>query len=111
SAEQPNAVVISEAAVPLSPSFPPTTMLVLLGIIGGSLIGLLAGLIRENMDRTFRTAQQVEDATNLPILGVLPPPDRRVFDGVRSARRSSSAFGHAISNLFERLVFSPASRA
>src|SRR5690606_5069445 len=33
------------------------------------------------------------------------------FDGVRSARRSSSAFGHAISNLFERLVFSPASRA
>lgn len=109
--DQPSAVVISEAAVPLSPSFPPTTMLVLLGLIGGGLIGILAGLIRENMDRTFRTAQQVEDATNLPILGVLPPPDRRTFAGVRAARRSNSAFGHAVSNLFERLVFSPASRA
>lgn len=109
--EQPSAVVISEAAVPLSPSFPPTTMLVLLGVVGGALIGVVAGLIRENLDRTFRTAQQVEDATNLPILGVLPPPDRRSFAGVPAARRSNSAFGHAVSNLFERLVFSPASRA
>ncbi|SMF59123.1 Uncharacterized protein involved in exopolysaccharide biosynthesis [Tistlia consotensis] len=106
-----SSVVISRAAVPLSPSYPPSTMLVLLGLIGGTLIGILVGLVRENMDRSFRTAQQLEDATNLPTLGMLPPPGRRSFAGVQDARRSNSPFGHAIGNLFERLVFAPQARA
>lgn len=110
-ADAPTSVVISRATVPFGPSFPPSTLLVLLGAIGGTLVGALIGLLRENLDRSFRTVQQIEDATNLPILGVLPPSDSLVFAGVRAARRSSSAYGHAVSNLFERLAFSPGSRS
>lgn len=109
--EEPSSVVISEAAIPLSASFPPTTMLVLLGMIGGGLVGMMGGLLRENLDRTFRTTRQVEEATNLPVLGVLPPPDRSAFVGGGVADRPHTPFAQAVGNLYERLVFGPDAHA
>jgi capsular exopolysaccharide synthesis family protein len=82
-------------------------MLRALGLIGGGLIGMVIALLRENLDRTFRTARQVEEATNLPVLGVLPPSDRLFFGGARAAAQRSSPFGLAIGNVLERLVFAP----
>ncbi len=109
--EEQSSVVISEAATPLSASYPPTTMLVLLGMIGGGLIGMMTGLMRENLDRTFRTSRQVEEATNLPVLAVIPPPDRLAFVGGGVADRPHTPFGQAVGNLYERLVFGPDAHA
>ncbi|MEQ8396060.1 Wzz/FepE/Etk N-terminal domain-containing protein [Thalassobaculum sp.] len=105
--EEENAVVISEAVTPFGPSYPPSTMLTMLGVVAGALVGMVIALFRENLDRTFRTARQVEEATNLPVLGVLPAENRSISGMTSSLDRPNSLFGQAMGNLLERLVFSP----
>jgi succinoglycan biosynthesis transport protein ExoP len=69
---------ISEARV-IYPAFPPDTkskpktMLILaLALFGGVGLGGGLGLVREMMDRVFRTPGQVEAALGLPCLSVVP---------------------------------------
>ena len=69
---------ISEARV-IYPAFPPDTkskpktMLILaLAFFGGVGLGGGLGLVREMMDRVFRTPAQVEAALGLPCLSVVP---------------------------------------
>src|SRR3546814_20212315 len=80
-------------------------------MIGGGLVGMMTGLLRENLDRTFRTTRQVEDATNLPVLGVLPPPDRSACVDGGVADRPHTTFAQAVGNLYERLVVGPDAHA
>lgn len=102
---EPSAVVISEAALPLSPSFPPTTMLRLLGVIGGVLVGMVIALLREHLDRTFRTIRQVEEVTNLPVIGVVPSAGRPLLGRRSALEEAESPFGLAIGSLLEQLAF------
>lgn len=109
---QPNSdaqssVIISEATMPFAPSYPPSNMLILLGMIGGTLLGMVVALMRENLDRTFRTARQFEESTNLPVLGVLPSSNPRPVGRAATHLRAENAFDQAIGNLLERLAFAP----
>jgi polysaccharide biosynthesis transport protein len=83
---------ISEARV-IYPAFPPDTkskpktMLILaLALFGGVGLGGGLGLVREMMDRVFRTPAQVEEALGLPCLSVVP-----LLEG---ATRTSKAAEH-----------------
>lgn len=111
SEREQDATVISEATIPLSASYPPTTVLRVLGVVGGALVGMLIALFRENLDRTFRTTRQVEEATNLPILGVLPPSERPFLGETDPIARPDSLFSRAVGNLYERLVLAPEAQA
>ena len=69
---------ISEARV-IYPAFPPDTkskpktiLLLALALIGGMGLGGGLGLVREMLDRVFRTPAQVEAALGLPCLSVVP---------------------------------------
>ena len=86
---------ISEARV-IYPAFPPDTkskpktMLILaLALFGGVGLGGGLGLVREMMDRVFRTPGQVEAALGLPCLSVVPL--------LQVANRTSKAAEHAVS--------------
>lgn len=70
--QQPDAKLISTAAPSTRPSFPPRSLIVFLGGVGGFLIGMLIALLREGSDRTFRLGEQVETATGLPVLAMVP---------------------------------------
>lgn len=67
-----NAEIISRATVPLGPSFPPTTLILLLATLAGAGCAVLVAFLVENLDRTFRTADEVEEYTGLPSLALVP---------------------------------------
>lgn len=91
--------IISRAAVPGSPSFPPVNMLVALAIVGGILGGVLLALLIEQMDNTFRTDDDVEMQTSLPTLAVVPKVRRRHLKDDYVIRQPTSDFSESIRKL------------
>jgi capsular exopolysaccharide synthesis family protein len=107
--QQANAKLISAASPPGTPAFPPKTLIVFLGTLGGALIGLLSALMRESADRTFRLGDQVEAMTGLPVLAMVPrvrgtPPALEVL------KHPMSSFSEALRKLHIALQMSEASR-
>lgn len=74
--QRPDARIISAAEEPLAPSFPNTRKILLLGGVLGLMAGVMAAFLLENLDRGFRTGTQVEQATGLPVLGLVPLLER-----------------------------------
>lgn len=70
--QTPDARVISDAQVPLKPSAPKKVLSIALGIVGGLLLGVLIAFAAEYLDVGFRTAQQTEEALQVPVLSSLP---------------------------------------
>jgi capsular exopolysaccharide synthesis family protein len=70
--QEADARIISEAMVPTSPSFP--TKIPLLGItfLGSIMIGVFAAFGLEWVDVGFRTGEQFEKLTQVPLLGLAP---------------------------------------
>lgn len=70
--QQADARVISHADVPINPSFPNKRLM--LALAGMMALGLGVGLafLLEHLDNTFRSSQQLEAATGLPVIGMVP---------------------------------------
>lgn len=98
--DQPGARMLSPAAPPELPSYPPRMLIVLLGSVGGLLIGGLVALLRDSIDRTWRRAEEVEQATGIPVLSMVPnlrgspPPVAQVL------RTPFSTYNEALRKIF-----------
>lgn len=64
--------VLFPASPPASKSKPKTRLVLALGILGGLALGLGLALLRDLMDRVFRTSSQVETVLELPCLSLVP---------------------------------------
>ncbi|MDA9503233.1 protein tyrosine kinase [Bradyrhizobium sp. CCBAU 11357] len=64
--------VLFPALPPASKSKPKTTLVLALGILGGLALGIGLALLRDVMDRVFRTSSQVETVLELPCLSLVP---------------------------------------
>jgi succinoglycan biosynthesis transport protein ExoP len=64
--------VITQASVPFGNSSPKTMLILLMAIVGGTFLGAAAGLLRDMMDRVFRTASQVEQLLRVSCLASIP---------------------------------------
>jgi polysaccharide biosynthesis transport protein len=64
--------VIYPASPPQSKSKPKTGLVLALGVLGGLALGIGLGLVRELMDRVFRTSAQIEGVLELPCLSLVP---------------------------------------
>ena len=65
--------IISSAAPPLEKSSSPETRLVLaLSLIGGLALGMGLGILRDLMDRVFRTSKQLEAELQVPCVALVP---------------------------------------
>jgi polysaccharide biosynthesis transport protein len=64
--------VISPASPPQEKSKPKTSLVLALGLFGGLALGVGLGLLRDVMDRVFRTADQVEALLHMPCLSLVP---------------------------------------
>jgi succinoglycan biosynthesis transport protein ExoP len=69
---EPDAEVISIAAVPDEPSFPKLKIMVAIGFTGSLMLGTLMAALREHLDRGLRTGRQIEQVLGLPSLGLVP---------------------------------------
>lgn len=101
-----NAEIISMAAPPNGPSFPPSMLIVLVAVMGGLGTGMLIALMVERLDQTFRTSDEIEEFTGLPTLAVVPTikkawPQR--MDHV--VRQPNTVYTNAIRSLAAHLAF------
>lgn len=72
SAARGTARVYVSAQPPESESGAPVWRTVLLGIVAGGVLGVALALAAESLDRTIKTAADVTDLTDLPVLGQVP---------------------------------------
>jgi capsular exopolysaccharide synthesis family protein len=96
---QANAKLVSPAAPAGAPSYPPKALIALLGIAGGMMVGGAIALLREGSDHTFRRADQVEAATGLPVMAMVPQVSGRTPPAVQVLRQPTSAYSEALRRL------------
>ena len=96
---QANAKLVSPAAPPSAPSYPPKTLIAILGVAGGMMVGAAIALLREGGDHTFRRAEQIEAATGLPVMAVVPQIGGRTPPAMQVLRQPTSAYSEALRRL------------
>jgi chain length determinant protein EpsF len=69
---QTNVSILAPARVPTEPSFPNLLLNLVAGIVLGTFGALGAALVLELVDRRVRSAQDVADMLQMPVLGVVP---------------------------------------
>lgn len=99
-----NARVVDPATVPNSPIKPMKALIVLIATVLAALIAAVLVLVRDALNNTFKSTEEVESKLNLPVLGILPlarrkdrkdvanlfntDQDRRFSESVRTIRTS-----------------------
>lgn len=96
---QANAKLVSPATPPAAPSYPPKPLISLLGVAGGMMVGVAIALMREGGDHTFRRAEQIEAATGLPVMAMVPQVTGRIAPPMQVLRQPTSAYSEALRRL------------
>ena len=108
--QRPDARVISRADVPTVPSHPKKTIILALVLVASTILGVLLVFLLEQLDKGFRSGDQIERMTGMSILSLVPalpgfgktrklPPDY-ILD------RPMSAYGEAVRGLYTSLLLS-----
>lgn len=111
-AQEPDARVISRAAVPAEPSFPRRGIIFILAFAGSSIIGISLALVIDLIGRGFQTSEQLEQATGLPVYTLIPILDRKWMGDIVSSPEDfivespGSAFGESIRSLHTSILLS-----
>ncbi len=63
--------VVDKAQMPMSPSGPQSKRLLILGLLAGLVLGGLAALVRDRLDRRLQTSSAIEQIVPAPILGIV----------------------------------------
>jgi capsular exopolysaccharide synthesis family protein len=103
--QQPDAWVISHSGIPDTASYPPTMTIVVGAGLGGLLFGCLLALFAETLDRSMRTSEDVEKATGLPTLAMVPNL-RAASAADHVIREPTSPFSESVRKLHTRLMLS-----
>lgn len=108
--QQADARVISPAELPVEPSFPKIGIILGLVFLGSTLLALLIIMVVEQLDRGFRSGDEVERATGLPSLGFVPQSGT-IFSAEKTAvsyltERPKTPFAESIRTLDWSLTLS-----
>ena len=92
--------VLSEAEIPTEPSSPKAKLLLLFALLVGASGGSVVVIAREGSRSVFRTAEELEDKTDLPVVAEVPILKhlRRAGNGAVLSHQTST-FSEAIRNL------------
>lgn len=99
-----NTEIISRASVPFGPSFPPTTVILVLSLLVGGGVGILLAIALENFDQTFRTGEEVEDYVGLPVLSLVPTMKSRRRAPEYVVKEPHSPFTNSLRMLATKLL-------
>ncbi|MGH1542070.1 MAG: GumC family protein [Arenicella sp.] len=103
-----SARIIDKALAPSSPIHPDKQKIVFLWGLAGLFLGMLLAFLRDQLDTTFKGPQQLEDALQMPLLGVIP---RTKEKGKAEAERQyladlRSPFAESINHIRTGIVYS-----
>jgi polysaccharide biosynthesis transport protein len=76
-----NVSILSPAEEPVKPSSPLLLLNAILALFLGALLGVGLAMLREMLDRRVRSAADIVESLELPVIGVMPPPARRTLLG------------------------------
>jgi capsular exopolysaccharide synthesis family protein len=106
----PNARIIDRATVPGSPFKPNRHRMVFIATIIGLGIGILIALLRDRLDNTFKTKDDIEEHLHLPVIGMLPIVTAGSTNKVVVERfvltDPRSAFAEAVNDVRTAILFS-----
>jgi chain length determinant protein EpsF len=86
--KQADIAVLTAATPPLDPAGPRILLNIALALVAGTILGLGGVLVLELLDQRVRSAGQLVEAFDLPLLGVLQKP--RTVSAIKGGARSSS---------------------
>jgi capsular exopolysaccharide synthesis family protein len=103
SLQQADARIIARAMVPDSPYYPRKNLMVMAALIVSAVIGMALAVVTELFDQGFRSLGQIEAATGLPTLAMIPALKEGEAEGKRpheiAVERPNSSYGEAIRTL------------
>jgi capsular exopolysaccharide synthesis family protein len=99
----PNATVISAAAIPEKPYFPNPLLIFPLAVIASSMLAVFAALLLEYFDAGYRSAEQLEADSGLPVLALVPYV-RTQNASKEVIRWPQGAFSEAVRSIYARLL-------
>lgn len=67
-----NVQILDKATLPENPSSPNIKKNTFIGLILGFIIGMFLALFKELSDTTFKTTDDIQEAFDIPVLGVIP---------------------------------------
>ncbi|MBK8175986.1 MAG: polysaccharide biosynthesis tyrosine autokinase [Rhodospirillales bacterium] len=107
-AQQTNARVLSEATIPEKPSEPKKLQILVLVFIASSVFAAALILLVENMERGFRSGEQIEQSTGVRTLGLMPVFKKRRRDGGLQDLLvgHSTVFGESIRSIYTSILIS-----
>ncbi len=110
--QQADSRILSMAVLPTDPSAPKKTRILALAGILGLLLGSGLVLLREFLNNTYRTSQQLEQATGITVMGQVPKlPTSKRQDALNYLREKPvSAAAEAIRNLRTSVMLSNVDR-
>jgi len=110
-----NVSIVDRAAVPLFPASPNLKLNVGLGLLAGLFLGLLAAMLREQMDDSVKNANELETRYRLPLLGLIPftrpPRGRKEAVALLAHHEPRGTFAESYRSLRTALQFSTADGA
>jgi capsular exopolysaccharide synthesis family protein len=114
--QQADARIISQAPVPVDPSFPNMSLNAVLGLVMSGLIGLGAVFLLERLDDGFQTVRQLETDLQLPHLASIPELTKAQAEGDGEApspddytlAKPLSAYGESLRGLRAKLLMTDA---
>src|SRR5262249_7564841 len=98
--------VVSAAVPPTSAGYPPRKLMLLLGALRGLALGTFLALLPEQMDRSYRTADEIESDTGLPMLAMVPRLKNLKHLIRRTIGDPNSPYAQALRKLHTSLLFS-----
>lgn len=104
-----NVRVVDPARVPKIPYKPNKLRMLLIAGLIGLLLGILFALLREHLDNTFRTTDNLEEKLDLPSLGIVTLVDRKDKahpPHLQYLHNPRSAFAENINNIRTGLLLS-----
>ncbi|KUJ73279.1 chain-length determining protein [Ruegeria marisrubri] len=110
--QQADSRVLSQSVLPTHPSAPKKSRIIALAGILGLMLGAGLVLLREFMNNTFRTPQQLEQATGVTVMGQVPSLPAKTRSNVIEYLRTkpTSAAAEAIRNLRTSVMLSNVDR-
>jgi capsular exopolysaccharide synthesis family protein len=108
--QQANARIISRANVPLFPSAPQKTLLLVLTFVASAILAVLCVLLVEMLHRGFRSGEQIEELTGVRALGLIPMMRGSRRKGrepeMMLVKHPSSLFGESVRSLYTSILIS-----
>jgi succinoglycan biosynthesis transport protein ExoP len=96
--------LVGTADAPLSKSYPKTSLVLLIAVVGGAMLSFGIGALREMFDRVFRSSEQVEEELQVHCLALLPLIKTAAGSspGVANLKVTETALAHPAPSLLMR---------